>query len=91
MNRNTIILACLALVLVALTTPFQLLDIPVAPFVAVVFGAIAGWWVARSHIGSPAATGAKAGAVVGTAALVGSIVGLAVLAFFMGNIPEVQS
>jgi uncharacterized membrane protein YeaQ/YmgE (transglycosylase-associated protein family) len=91
MNRNTLILALLALIIVALTTPFQLLDIPVAPFVALILGAIAGWWVARSRTESPAAMGAKAGAIVGTAALIGSIIGLAVLAFFVGNIPEVQS
>lgn len=91
MNRNVLVLALLALVGVALTTPFQLLGIPIAPFVALVFGAIAGWWVVTSRSESPAADGAKAGAIVGTAALLGSVIGLAVLAFFVGNIPEVQS
>jgi hypothetical protein len=90
MNRSTFILALLAFVIVAVATPFQIFGIPLAPFAALVIGAAAGWWVARSPYEDSAVSGAKAGAMVGLAALLGSIVGLAVLAYFFGNIPEVQ-
>ena len=49
MNRNTFILAISAFVVVALATPFQLLDVPLAPVAALVLGAIAGWWMSNSR------------------------------------------
>jgi hypothetical protein len=90
MKRNTIILALLAFVIVALTTPFQLFDFPLAPVAALALGAIAGWWLSDTR-GDYSVSGAKAGAIVGLGALLGSIVGLAVLALWVGNIPEVQT
>jgi hypothetical protein len=83
-------LATLAFIVIALTTPFQLVGIPLAPILALVVGAFAGWWVARERGSGAAERGAKAGAIAGTGALLGSIVGLAVLALVIGNIPEVQ-
>jgi hypothetical protein len=91
MNRNTIIMASLAFVIVALATPFQLLGVPLAPLAALVIGAAAGWLVSRRSGESAAGSGARAGAIVGAGALLGSVVGLAVLALFVGNIPEVQA
>jgi hypothetical protein len=91
MNRNTFILALVAFVVVALTTPFQLAGVPLAPFAALVIGAVAGWWVVRPQEGDAPVHGVKAGTAVGVGALLGSIAGLAVLALWMGNIPEVQA
>jgi hypothetical protein len=90
MNRNIFILAATAFVIVAVATPFQLFGVPLAPIVAIVLGAGAGWWmISNSEQGG--LNGLKAGAIVGAGALLGSIVGLAVLALFVGNIPEVQT
>jgi hypothetical protein len=91
MNRNTIIMATLAFVIVALATPFQLFGVPLAPLAALVIGAAAGWLVSQRLGESAAGSGARAGAIVGAGALLGSIVGLAVLALFVGNSPEVQA
>jgi len=91
MNRNTLILAVSAFVIVALATPFQFFDVPLAPVAALMFGAIAGWWMLNSKSEHTAVDGLKAGAIVGVGALLGSVVGLAVLALFVGNIPEVQA
>jgi hypothetical protein len=91
MNGNTWLLAALAFVIVALATPFQLLDVPLAPIAALVLGAVAGWWVANRRGEHTAGSGVQAGALVGLGALLGSIFGLAVLALWIGNIPEVQT
>lgn len=91
MNRNTWILAALAFVIVALATPFQLLDVPLAPIAALILGAGAGWWVSNTRGEHTAGSGVQAGALVGLGALLGSIFGLAVLALWIGNIPEVQT
>jgi hypothetical protein len=91
MNRTTMILAALALIAVAVATPFQLFNVPLAPVVALVFGAIAGWWLAATRGEHTAQSGVQAGGIVGLAALLGSIIGLAVLALWVGNIPEVQT
>ena len=91
MNRNTMILATLSFIIVALATPFELFGVPLAPLAALVLGAGAGWWIAGARRGQAAENGAKAGALVGVGALLGSIVGLAVLALWIGNIPEVQT
>ena len=91
MNRNTFILALVAFVIVALATPFELAGIPLAPFAALVIGAVAGWWVVRPQDEDAPVIGVKAGAAAGVGALLGSIAGLAVLALWIGNIPEVQT
>ena len=90
MNRNTFLLAVLALVAVCLATPLQLLGIPLAPIVALVLGAIAGWWISSVRGRGTAEGGVVSGAIVGLGALIGSIIALAVVALFIGNIPEVQ-
>jgi hypothetical protein len=91
MNRNTLVLTLLAFVIVALATPFQLFDVPLAPVAALVFGAIAGWWMLNNRGEHTATEGFKAGAIVGVGAMLGSVVGLALLALFVSNIPEVQA
>ncbi|MEO8285221.1 MAG: hypothetical protein ABI670_02155 [Chloroflexota bacterium] len=91
MNRNIYILAATSFVIVALATPFQLFSVPLAPIAAIVLGAGAGWWMISNSTEQGGLNGLKAGAVVGAGALLGSIVGLAVLALFVGNIPEVQT
>jgi hypothetical protein len=91
MGNNTTILAVLAFIIVAVATPFELFGVPLAPIAALIFGAIAGWMVAGTRRSDTGAAGARAGALVGVGALLGSIVGLAVLALWIGNIPEVQT
>lgn len=86
-----------ALVIVGLVTPFELVGVPLAPIAALVLGAIAGWWVVKSRMeygageGDAVRSATRAGAAVGIGALLGSILGLAVLATWMGNIPELQT
>lgn len=94
MNRNAVLLAVLAFFAVALATPFELFGVPLAPLAALVLGAIAGWSVyteRREVTRDTSGLGARAGIIVGIGALLGSIVGLAVLALWIGNIPEVQA
>jgi hypothetical protein len=91
MNRTIMYLAVAAFVVVALLTPFELFGVPLAPLAAIVFGAGAGWWVAATRPEHTAGNAARAGAWVGLGALLGSIIGLAVLALWIGNIPEVQA
>src|SRR5688572_18180767 len=91
MNRNTFILALVAFVIVAVATPFELAGIPLAPLAALVIGATAGWWVVRPQDEDAPVNGVKAGAAAGVGAMLGSIVGLALLALWIGNIPEVQA
>ncbi len=90
MNRNTLILAILAFIVVALATPFQVLGLPLAPIAALVIGAYAGWRTARFHVEGAASWGAKAGAIVGIGALLGSIVVLVVLATALGSQTGIQ-
>jgi hypothetical protein len=90
MTRNTIILATLAFIVVALATPFEVLGIPLASVAALAIGAVAGWWISKARGEGSAAQGVSAGVIAGSGALLGSIVGLAVLALVIGNIPEVQ-
>jgi uncharacterized membrane-anchored protein YitT (DUF2179 family) len=90
MSRNTIILATLALIIVALATPFELVGIPLASLAALAIGAVAGWWACTARGEGSATRGAGAGAIADSGALLGSIIGLAVLALIIGNIPEVQ-
>jgi hypothetical protein len=91
MDRNVFFWAVLAFIVVAVATPFELFGIPLALVAAILFGGIAGWFATRSPLEGAAVSGAKAGAIVGLSALLGSIVGLAVLAYYFGNIPEVQA
>ncbi len=90
MDRATLILSLMAFILVALATPFQLVGVPLAPIVAVVMGAVAGWWTLRIHREQGAAQGARAGALVGVAALLGAVVALGVIALGVGSLPAVQ-
>jgi hypothetical protein len=90
MNRNTIILAIVAFILVAAATPFQLAGIPLAPLAALVVGAAAGWWLVSARAPNAVGSGARAGAVVGIGALLGAIFGLAVLGIVAGNVPAIQ-
>ncbi len=91
MNRSILYLAIAAFVVVALLTPFELFGVPLAPLAAIVMGALAGWWVSSTRPEHTAGSAARAGAGVGLGALLGSIAGLAVLALWIGNIPEVQA
>lgn len=86
---GTIWRATLALVLVALVTPFQFVGILLAPTVALLIGAAAGWSDAKAYRG--ARTGhINTGTCVGVGALLGSMIGLALLALFISTFPEVQ-
>jgi hypothetical protein len=88
MTRTLYILAFAAFVLVALTTAFQIVDVPLAPGVALIFGALAGWQAART---APAQISPlRAGAVVGVGALLGAVLGLAAPAILIGSLPGVQ-
>ncbi|MDQ3855783.1 MAG: hypothetical protein M3281_05235 [Chloroflexota bacterium] len=89
-GRNTFLLAALAFVVVALTTPFELVGIPLAPIAAILIGGFAGWRIAIARHEGDARQGARAGWYVGLGALLGSVVGLAVIGLVMGNIPEIQ-
>lgn len=91
MNRTVMYLAIVAFIVVALLTPFELFGVPLAPLAAILMGAGAGWWVSSTRPEHTAGSAARAGAWVGLGALLGSIAGLAVLALWIGNIPEVQA
>ena len=91
MNRTVLYLAVAAFVVVALLTPFEVFGVPLAPLAAIIMGGLAGWWVSSTFPEHTAGSAARAGAWVGLGALLGSIAGLAVLALWIGNIPEVQA
>ncbi len=72
MSRQLYLIAAIAFVLVALTSVFQLAEIPLAAAIALTLGIIAG---GRAHaLGQSAA---RAGVLVGVGALLGAVVGLA--------------
>jgi hypothetical protein len=91
MKRDTIIMALLAFVLVGAVTLIPVAGIPLALLAALIAGAVAGWWVARTQGVGTATSGVRAGAIVGVAALLGSIVGLTILGLVVGNDPTVQT
>lgn len=90
MKRISLIMAAIALLLVAIATPFDLMGVPIGPFVAAILGGVAGWWAAQATGIATAQKGAAAGALAGIGALIGAVVALALAGWLIGSLPAVQ-
>lgn len=91
MRSNSVLWTVLAFGLAALATPFELLGLPLAPLVALVLGAVAGWRAALPASRTPVERGLRAGLTVGFGALAGAVVGLVLVGLAAGNLPAVQA